>query len=87
MNPKAVSDPMYYDEQTRQFNLASGLVLGALLGAGLTLALLPRPEPQPRTLLRQASSAVRKPALRALGSTARASLTEALRGRSLLSSS
>lgn len=33
---------MYYDEQTRSFNLASGLALGAMLGVGLTLMLAPR---------------------------------------------
>jgi len=32
---------MYYDDSTRRRNLLSGLVLGAALGAGLALLLLP----------------------------------------------
>jgi hypothetical protein len=32
---------MYYDDTTRRMNLLSGLVLGAALGAGLALLLLP----------------------------------------------
>jgi hypothetical protein len=40
--------PMYYDDQTRQFNYASGLALGALVGVGLALLLAPRRrEPEP----------------------------------------
>lgn len=30
---------MYYDDQTRRFNLLSGLAFGALLGAGVGLLL------------------------------------------------
>ncbi|HEX2190589.1 MAG TPA: hypothetical protein VHG51_16895 [Longimicrobiaceae bacterium] len=32
---------MYYEDQSRRFNLASGLLSGAVLGAGLALILLP----------------------------------------------
>jgi hypothetical protein len=36
---------MYYDEQTRQLNFASGIALGALLGVGLALMFAPRRPP------------------------------------------
>lgn len=32
---------MYYEDQSRRFNLASGLLSGAVLGAGIALLLLP----------------------------------------------
>jgi hypothetical protein len=32
---------MYYDDQSRRFNVVSGLVCGAVLGAGLALAFAP----------------------------------------------
>ncbi|HEV2150411.1 MAG TPA: hypothetical protein VGR37_23630 [Longimicrobiaceae bacterium] len=32
---------MYYEDQTRRFNLVSGLLSGAVLGAGVALLLLP----------------------------------------------
>jgi hypothetical protein len=32
---------MYYDDRSRRFNLVSGLVFGAALGAGLALLLVP----------------------------------------------
>ncbi len=32
---------MYYEDQSRSFNLASGLLSGAVLGAGIALLLLP----------------------------------------------
>jgi hypothetical protein len=33
---------MYYDDEARRFNFASGLVLGAVLGTGLALLAIPR---------------------------------------------
>ena len=33
---------MHYDDRSRQFNLATGLAVGAVLGAGLALLLAPR---------------------------------------------
>lgn len=32
---------MYYEDQSRRFNVASGLLSGAVLGAGIALLLLP----------------------------------------------
>jgi hypothetical protein len=32
---------MYYDDRSRRFNVVSGLLSGAILGAGLALALVP----------------------------------------------
>jgi hypothetical protein len=32
---------MYYEDQSRRFNLTSGLLSGAVLGAGIALLLLP----------------------------------------------
>ena len=32
---------MYYEDESRRFNLASGLLSGAVLGAGIALLLLP----------------------------------------------
>lgn len=32
---------MYYEDQSRRFNLVSGLLSGAVLGAGIALLLLP----------------------------------------------
>jgi len=32
---------MYYEEESRRFNLVSGLLSGAVLGAGIALLLLP----------------------------------------------
>jgi hypothetical protein len=33
---------MYYDDQGRRFNLATGLLFGTLLGAGIALLVAPR---------------------------------------------
>lgn len=34
--------PMYYDDETRRFNFLSGLLFGAVLGAGLGLIAAPQ---------------------------------------------
>lgn len=39
---------MYYDDETRQFNLVSGLVFGLVLGAGLALLGVPQERFLPR---------------------------------------
>ncbi len=47
---------MYYDDQGRRYNLLSGFVFGALLGAGLGL-LLPRRKPLAEAVRRGAARA------------------------------
>ena len=45
---------MYYEDQSRRFNLASGLLSGAVLGAGIALILLPS-DAGPRRIRRAAA--------------------------------
>ncbi|HEX2205792.1 MAG TPA: hypothetical protein VHG91_20935 [Longimicrobium sp.] len=54
---------MHYDDTARRFNLVRGLVFGAVLGAGLALALSPRAQGAARAVLR-AGGSVRRKALR-----------------------
>lgn len=49
---------MYYDDQTRRFNVLSGLIFGTVLGAGLALIAAPaRGGPARRSLRRSARAA------------------------------
>ncbi|HEU0053609.1 MAG TPA: hypothetical protein VFQ39_10545 [Longimicrobium sp.] len=50
---------MHYDDRSRRYNLLSGLVFGAVLGAGLTLLLAP-PPPVIRARARSAGRAARQ---------------------------
>ncbi|CAN5234738.1 hypothetical protein BH20GEM2_BH20GEM2_19300 [soil metagenome] len=73
---------MYYDDQGRRYNLLSGFVFGALLGAGIGMLL---PRRQRRTPLRRARKRAdawaREAAGRAgrTGERARETLAEAVR--------
>lgn len=60
---------MHYDDTARRFNLVSGLVFGAVLGAGLALALSPRA----RGAVRRGAGAVRalRPSREEAGGAAR----------------
>lgn len=49
---------MYYEDQSRRFNLVSGLLSGAVLGAGIALILLPG-HARPRRVRRAAARAGR----------------------------
>lgn len=55
---------MYYEDQSRRFNLASGLLSGAVLGAGIALILLPEGGRQRR--VRRAAGEVARSAARKL---------------------
>lgn len=55
---------MYYEDQSRRFNLASGLLSGAVLGAGIALLLLPD-RPRARRIGRAAAGVGRRAARRA----------------------
>lgn len=58
---------MYYDDEARRFNFASGLLLGAVLGAGLALLALPRrPIRNPRRI-RRSGRALKEAAEERLG--------------------
>ncbi|MEX2583421.1 MAG: YtxH domain-containing protein [Gemmatimonadota bacterium] len=47
---------MYYDDEARRFNFASGLLLGAVLGTGLALLASPQKRrPNPRRIGRSAA--------------------------------
>jgi gas vesicle protein len=48
---------MYYDDEVRRFNFLSGLLLGAVLGTGLTL--LVRPEKSARKVRSRSPAAKR----------------------------
>jgi gas vesicle protein len=51
---------MYYDDEARRFNFASGLLLGAVLGTGLALLAAPqKPFGKPKRL-RSSAAAVKK---------------------------
>ena len=45
---------MYYDDEARRFNFASGLLLGAVLGTGLALLTLPQRIRKPKRIRRSA---------------------------------
>jgi hypothetical protein len=49
---------MYYDDEARRFNFASGLVLGAILGTGL--ALLAAPQKRPSRVLRKVTKSLQR---------------------------
>ncbi|HEX2093223.1 MAG TPA: hypothetical protein VHG28_12520 [Longimicrobiaceae bacterium] len=51
---------MYYDDQSRRFNLLSGLLFGAVLGAGIALLLLPEAGARTRRIRRAAGGIGRK---------------------------
>ncbi len=57
---------MYYDDQTRRFNLVSGLLSGAVLGAGIALLLLPDTVSRTRRI-RRAAGGIGRSATRRLG--------------------
>jgi gas vesicle protein len=44
---------MYYDDETRRFNFLSGLLFGAVLGAGLALIAAPQEPARGRKTLRK----------------------------------
>ena len=56
---------MYYEDQSRSFNLASGLLSGAVLGAGIALLLLPDRTSRSRRIGRAAAGVGRRAARRA----------------------
>lgn len=51
---------MYYDDEARRFNFASGLLLGAILGTGLALLTQPRKRISKPQRIRQSARALRK---------------------------
>lgn len=53
---------MYYDDQARRFNLLSGLVFGAVLGAGIALLLPEGSGSRTRTRLRRTARSWRRTA-------------------------
>lgn len=68
---------MYYEDQSRRFNLVSGLLSGAVLGAGIALILLP--ESGRSGQLRRAAGEAGRSASRRLEGL-REGLAEALHG-------
>ncbi|HET6233131.1 MAG TPA: hypothetical protein VFE05_23845 [Longimicrobiaceae bacterium] len=57
---------MYYDDQAKRFNLVSGLMCGAVLGAGLALLLVPSRSRSPVERAGRAARKLRKRAARGL---------------------
>jgi len=53
---------MYYDDEARRFNFASGLVLGAVLGTGLALLANPREHLPTVKQLRSSSRSLKRDA-------------------------
>jgi gas vesicle protein len=57
---------MYYDDEARRFNFASGLLLGAILGTGIALLAAPQRRSSRRPL-RRSATALKRDGARRLG--------------------
>ena len=57
---------MYYDDASRRFNFVSGLVFGAVLGAGVALLLAPQDRVRGSTNLARSARRLRRRATRGL---------------------
>lgn len=71
---------MYYEEESRQFNVASGLLVGAVLGAGLALLFGPERPGRRMRRLRKRAAQVGGGAARELGRRASGGLAQAREG-------
>ena len=78
---------MYYDDEGRTFNLATGLLFGTLLGAGLALLVTPQRRLPDTRGVRRTARRIRKSTGGAMGSlgeklmeSVAASIADALKG-------
>lgn len=58
---------MYYDDETRRFNFLSGLLFGAVLGAGLALLASPQDEVRSARSRSRGRKALKRRAARGIG--------------------